>query len=474
MRKDLDWDQLTYITASAEAKERLKQDSENYRQQKEQQREQERKEQEQRQQRLRQQHGEEVNLAGLEALKRGFGLRGGHASHLLAPSASRTVAATHGANNVRMAADSVVAAAQLVEDGDLEAVTEEILARVRAQDAAEADFLPPLPEVEAQDAAQPAEEVTYAYHYGHTRGVEAGAMDEPSRHQVDEELQAEAEARQRSASRKRRQRARSRSRGRGLVSLYVEEGNDEEEEEKAPQKSRCPWGHGLERWVCRIEGVKCEECGPFPLPKHSVFFGCRQCDWHVCSAHGMAADPEAKPKAERKSAKASDAKPFPSPEESAEAAGENEPRADAHADGKGAPEQAEDVEAQEEETRQRNRPVPRPEAQRGRSEQKLSYKERMKQRLEKTAKKLEEGKDVRRYEWAETGEVASSRDAQGILDRARQEREEELEAKRPPSPRLDLPEDFCPLCHQIATGAKKPLVRGGHTFKAGCRRAKGA
>lgn len=478
---DLDWDQLTYITATAEAKDRLKQDSENYRQQKEEQREQERKEKE----RLRQQELEEppINLAGLEALKRGFGLRGGHASHLLAPSASRTTAAVQGAANARMAADSVVAATLLVEEKDLEAVTGEILARVRAQDAAEAELLP-APAVE-EDAEKPPEqeEVKYKYHYGHSVGMKVGDMDEPSQYQMDPELvaqEAAAARRARSSSRRRLPRGRSGSRGRGLVSLYVEEEEEKEEEvDKVATKSRCPWGHGLERWTCRAEGVKCEDCGPFPLPKHSVFFGCRNCDWHLCSLHGSAAEPEAKPKAEKKPsaepAQADASEPPPPREPAAEPPGDAAPGAaggEAAAAGEGEAGAA-DLE-EEEEQRRRARRAPKPEPERGRSEKKLSYKERMKQRLEGAAKRLEEGKDTRRYEWAETGEVASARDAQGILEQARQEREAEMEALRPPSPRLELPEDFCPLCHQIATGAKKPLTKGGHTFKAGCRRAKGA
>jgi len=374
-----------------------------------------------------------------------------------------------------MAADSVVAAAQLVEDGDLEAVTAEILARVQAQDAAEAQLLPPVPESQEEETAAPAEDVKYSYHYGHSRGMDPGAMDEPSLYQADEEAQAAAEARQRSSSRKRRPRARSSSRGRGLVSLYVEQDDEEEEDAapKVPQKSRCPWGHGLERWVCRIDGVKCEECGPFPLPKHSVFFGCRNCDYHLCSLHGIAAEPEAKSKQEGKSgkqsAKASDAKPPPELESDGDA--ETKPEGEAAAPAEPEPAQAA---AAEEESHQKERTSPEPEATRGRSEKKLSYRERMKQKLEAQKNRIEEGKDVRRYQWAETGEIASSRDAEGILDKVRQEREEEEEARRPHSPELDLPEDFCPLCHQIATGAKKPLTKGGHTFKAGCRRAKGA
>mmetsp|Transcript_65984 Transcript_65984/g.204235 ORF Transcript_65984/g.204235 Transcript_65984/m.204235 type:complete len:277 (+) Transcript_65984:111-941(+) len=231
---DLDWDQLTYITASAEAHDRLKKDSDNYRQQKEEQHERERQEQErQRQQRLQEEEEEEppINLAGLEALKRGFGLRSSHGAHLLAPSASRKAAAAKGATNARLAADTVVAAALLVEDGDLKAVTEEILARVRAQDAAEAELLPPPP---ADEEPAPEEEVKYKYHYGHSKGMAEGEMDVPCPpdYMPDMELLAQHAARQRSSSRKRRTRARSGSRGRGLVSLYVEEEEEEEEGEE--------------------------------------------------------------------------------------------------------------------------------------------------------------------------------------------------------------------------------------------------
>eukprot|EP00411_Alexandrium_monilatum_P065722 CAMPEP_0175534878 /NCGR_PEP_ID=MMETSP0096-20121207/23915_1 /TAXON_ID=311494 /ORGANISM="Alexandrium monilatum, Strain CCMP3105" /LENGTH=521 /DNA_ID=CAMNT_0016837667 /DNA_START=111 /DNA_END=1676 /DNA_ORIENTATION=+ len=476
---DLDWDQLTYITASAEAHDRLKKDSDNYRQQKEEQHERERQEQErQRQQRLQEEEEEEppINLAGLEALKRGFGLRSSHGAHLLAPSASRKAAAAKGATNARLAADTVVAAALLVEDGDLKAVTEEILARVRAQDAAEAELLPPPP---ADEEPAPEEEVKYKYHYGHSKGMAEGEMDVPCPpdYMPDMELLAQHAA---------------------SAAEQLEEATDAREERLARPRPCQPVRGGGGGGGGRLEGAQevALPMGPRPgavdlqdrggevrgvrsLPTAQALRLLRLPQLRLArlSLHGAAAEPEAKPKPDSKSdeqpAKASTAEPPVQPEPTAEPAGDaSSEAASPEVAGGACSGQDRDAPAvDEEDPRQRRRPPsPKPEEARGRG--KLSYKERMKKRLEDAAKRREEGQDNRRYEWADTGEVASSRDAKGIFDKARREIEEEMEAQRPPSPRLDLPEDFCPLCHQITTGAKAPLCKGGHTFKAGCRRAK--
>mmetsp|Transcript_3500 Transcript_3500/g.6328 ORF Transcript_3500/g.6328 Transcript_3500/m.6328 type:complete len:209 (-) Transcript_3500:46-672(-) len=52
--------------------------------------------------------------------------------------------------------------------------------------------------------------------------------------------------------------------------------------------NQCPKGHKLERFTAFQGGYTCEECGPYPLPKNSVLYGCRRCDYDLCSVHGCA------------------------------------------------------------------------------------------------------------------------------------------------------------------------------------------
>lgn len=48
----------------------------------------------------------------------------------------------------------------------------------------------------------------------------------------------------------------------------------------------CPAGHALERYTTLEAGYTCEKCGPIGLPKFTVLYGCRICDYDLCSVHG--------------------------------------------------------------------------------------------------------------------------------------------------------------------------------------------